>query len=696
MPLDAAEYLAGLGFLAATWGAVGAAAALVVRRRLPGMRGAPRLLAFGLLLTVGIIAAHLLPGMFGLLSRESALVTAVLILAGAWRLPEAAEPLPERAGRTPPPSDGLSWLIAAAGVLVVAAGSLAAARTGIAEASTDIDTLTFHLPNIARWMQSGSFWQVDNFTPLLANGNYPQSGDVIQLAVMQPFQSDAFARLVNLPFALLAALAVYAIAVEAGAARATGVLLGAAFAALPAFVFATGEGAKTDPVMLATFGAGLLFLLRHFRTDARSDLLLAGLGLGLAFGTKWYGVSSVPALLAVWAGVWIWARRPLGALLRNLGLIVAVVIPAGGFWFLRNLVETENPVFPTKVALGGTTLFDAPRDFIRECGGYTLLGYIDSPGIWRDFILPDFRDNYGLPGLLLAAGFVLAVLLAIRGHRSGRLPARSRVAPPLLALAAAVLALVYTATPYSAFGLENEPELVGANTRWLLPALLATAGLAAWAVGRLGALRLAAELLLLVAVVEGSRRGFAEPLSRVVAAGGALIASGLVVMGVQRLAERRGVESLHALAALGAIVAVVAAGAGYPRQRAFHEGRYAEGDPVIAWFFQHPGQREVGLAGVWTTAGLSPVLPAFGPRLENPVSFVGRYVRGQLREFERRESFLMAVRRGGYDVLVVGKGGYGECKVPGREGEERTWARQAGFERLAESDRLVLFRVRPG
>jgi hypothetical protein len=448
--------------------------------------------------------------------------------------------------------------------------------------------------------------------------------------------------------------------------------------------------------MLATFGAGLMFLVRHFRTDARSDLLLAGLGLGLAFGTKWYGVSSVAALLAVWAAVWLWTRRPVGVLCRNLVLLLAVIAPAGGFWFVRNLVETENPVFPTKVALGGSTIFDAPRDFIRDCGGYTLLGYVDAPDVWRHFILPDFRDNFGLPGLLLAVGLVLAVLLIIRGRRTVRPIARSRATPSLLVVTAVVLAVVYAATPYSAFGLENEPDLVGANTRWLLPALMAAAGVTAWAVGRLGPLRPAVELLVLVAAVDGARRGFSEPLARVLVAGIALTALGAIVAGALYLADRRGVPARRALAALGAVIAVAVAGAAYPRQRAFHEGRYAADDPVIAWFSQHTEKREVGLAGVWTTAGLSPVLPAFGPRLENPVSFVGRYVRGQLREYERRESFLDAIGRGGYDVLVVGKGRYGECRVPGRQGDERRWAIQAGFERLAESDRLVLFRVRPG
>ena len=148
----------------------------------------------------------------------------------------------------------------------------------------------------------------------------------------------------------------------------------------------------------------------------------------------------------------------------------------------------------------------------------------------------------------------------------------------------------------------------------------------------MGAFRPAAELLLLAAVVEGARRGFSEPLATVLVAAVALVELGLAVAGALHLADRRGVPPRHALGALGAAVAVALAGVAYPRQREFHEGRYAEGDPVIAWFSQHPERRKVGLAGVWTTAGLSPVLPAFGPRLENAVSFVGRYVRGQLRE----------------------------------------------------------------
>ena len=48
--------------------------------------------------------------------------------------------------------------------------------------------------------------------------------------------------------------------------------------------------------------AGLLFVLRFARTERRSDLVLAGLGIGLAAGTKWYAVPGALVLIGVLAG----------------------------------------------------------------------------------------------------------------------------------------------------------------------------------------------------------------------------------------------------------------------------------------------------------------------------------------------------------------------------------------------------------
>ena len=93
-----------------------------------------------------------------------------------------------------------------------------------------IDTLTHHLPNVAGWIRSGTFWRVDQFVPLLANGNYPQTGDLAFLAVVQPWRNDWLAGAVNPLYIGLAGLAAYAAAVELGVPRPAAMLGGSLFA----------------------------------------------------------------------------------------------------------------------------------------------------------------------------------------------------------------------------------------------------------------------------------------------------------------------------------------------------------------------------------------------------------------------------------------------------------------------------------
>ncbi len=697
MPLD--EYLLGLAFFAGTVGAVGTAAGLLVRRRLSHLSGAEAVLAFATLATAGIVVVHLLPGLVGQLSRVSALLCAVAALAAvtlfARGQPDgsSAEPAPGH-----PPSGPVSWALAAVALGVLAAGSAAAMWSGSVAASVEINTLTFHLPNVARWIQTGTFWRVDQFTPLLANGNYPHNGDVVFLSVVLPWESDALVRAAGVPFAAIAGLAVYAIAARCGAARATAALFGTAFCAVPVLLSTTHEGAKTDAIMLAAFGAGILFLLRHFAGGRRSDLVLAGLGLGLAFGTKWYGVTSVAAVIVLWAGAWLWERRPARELLVNGALLSGLVALAGGFWLLRNWVESGNPVFPIRVAPLGLEVFDAPRDFVLECGGSTVADYVARPAIWREFILPAYRAAFGLPGLLIAGVWAFGAALLVRGRKGGERRRRAsevlRASLLFLAVAPPVLAAVYAITPASAFGPDDFPAGVGSNARWLLPAALVAAALGGWAASRAGRMRTGVEAAALVAVLDGVRRGFSDPAHEVLLAGLGLGVAAVVALGALGLARHAGVKHKAIPLAVLAVGLVAVTAAGHARQQDFHEHRYRGTDPVVSWFAERaPSGQRVGLAGVWSSGVVSPVLPAFGPGFGNEVAFVGTDVEGQLREFERRSSFLAALDRGGYDLLVVGRGDYGECAVPGREGDENEWATAAGFERLAESAFLVLYRV---
>jgi hypothetical protein len=242
---------------------------------------------------------------------------------------------------------------------------------------------------------------------------------------------------------------------------------------------------------------------------------------------------------------------------------------------------------------------------------------------------------------------------------------------------------------------------VGANARYLVPALLVAAPLAAVALGRAGPVRVPLELMALAAVVQGIDRSFDVSLGVVAAVlvAGAALAGGvwLAATVTARIGARRPRLAARAAVAL-ALVAGLAA-VGHVRQREFNDGRYESGDPAIAWIAQNtPDDRRIALAGVWSVDGRSPVWPAFGERLGNEVDYLGPTVDEQLREYSRRDRWGEALRGGDYDLLLVGRGGYAgaACPVPGQYSDDDRWARDAGLEVLARSDRLTLYRVPRG
>ena len=680
MPL--ADYVSGLAFLAVTLGGVGLATALLVRRRLGHLAGAPRVVAASLVFVAGVVAVHLVPGVLGVLSRWTVLAATALAVVGALRLaPVDSEP---EARPAPPQSGRVSIALAALAAGALTAYTAAAAWRASAVPSAGVDTLTFHLPNVARWIQGGSLWQVDHFVPIWSLGNYPQTGDVVTLASVLPWENDAFAQLVNVPFVALAAFAVYAIALELGAPRATAVIFACLVPAIPEFTEIAHGGTMPDVILVAVFSGGVLFLLRAGRHGRTSDLLLGGLGLGLAFGAKWNGVAVGVTTVVVFAAALPVARPPLRLVAGRTAVAGGVMLAVGGFWFLRNLVKSGNPIIPVKVELAGVTVFDAPPDEVRECVGNTIAQYLTSPDVWADYIWPGYRQSLGWPALACAVALVGAlVILAVR-----RPPIRE--AAPVLGVAALAIALVavYTITPFSALGHEGEPVLAGDQSRYLFPPLALAAAVGAFAAGRLGRARVVAEALATLAVLAGLWKGFEVSTAAVVGGTVVLLAAGAVAWRLR---------PPPALAwAAAAAVALVLVVVGYERQQTFNDARYADpAEPALTWIRDNArSDTRIALAGAWDLEGTIPVLPAFGPDLDNEVEYVADTDQRVLREYTSRDDWVRAVRGGDFDLLLVARGGYDRrCPIPGSETDEEEWARAEGFPIVAQSHRLILHRL---
>jgi hypothetical protein len=652
------DLLGGLVFLAAVLGACGRVAVVLQRRALGHLRGAPRWLAVATLWTAAVCLVHLLPGALGLLSRTAVAGAALTILVAATA-----------ASRHTPPSGGAdregTSLVGGALAIAVAACAVAIVARQVGHEPLGQDTTNFQIPVAARWLQTQSLWGLHQWVPDYMSATYPQNGNVLLLATILPFERPFLATLVSPVFYGVCLLAVYALARELRAPRGAAMTAAGAMGAMPQMMDLGLQGAVTDAPAAALLAIGGLFLLRQHRDGHCGELLLAGLALGLAAGTKWYGIPFAMGIAAIWVIARLVQRAHGRRVLADAAALAALGALGGGFWLARNWVRTGNPLFPVDVSPLGVTLFAAPPDRVRETTGFTLLDYAGDLDIWRGFIGPAFAQQFGLPGLALGVGAVAAV---VTGWRRRRWDVLAVVAGGVL------LALMYAATPYSAWGPPDHPVNLDSSTRYGIPALAGCAAALAWALGQAGRARTPIEAVVAATALAGLAKGLTDvPASTV----------GLACLAV--LAALAAARRLPRGAIVAIAVTTVLIGALVARQRAV-DSWYGGADPSYATIERlEPSGGRVAIAGAFAPTGVSPVLPAMGPTLGNRVDRLAATREHYLRRYASAAGLTAALRRGAYDLVLVGRAN----RPP-----EEAWVRAAGYEEVVSSPQMVLLRRR--
>jgi hypothetical protein len=557
-----------------------------------------------------------------------------------------------------------------------------------------VDFISYDLPVIGRWIQTGSVWHITELFPLQTHGTYPQNAHLVLAGVILPFHNDAFVRELTYPFLPIAAVSVYGIARELRAPVSTAAVFAAMFAAFPT-VASDVEAGPLDTIAVAAFAGGVLFLVRYARTRRPGELVLAGVGLGLAAGAKWYFSSAVAGLVLIWALWSLAAARSWRRELLRVGSLVAIVAGACGFWLIRNLVQAGDPVYPVRLTVFGVKIFDAPPDIYRAIAGWSIVHYIGDPSVLRHYIGPALRKALGLPGLVTLVGLVWAVIRVGLQARRRRRRSHDR-ALALVVGAAVVLAGIYVLTPYTAFGPKGRPLLAWVNVRYLIPSLVLAVPATASIVGRSGRrTRTLLELAALAATLQGLSSAY-----NLLTTGRAPLAAGLLIVlavfGVWWLWRARvgRIPIRPRLAfASGAVVATVLALVlgGYAVQHRLNRDRYGSFDRTYAWVEQRGGGHRIGLAGSWDFVGISPAWPMFGERLGNQVSFVGRLHRGRLTQYSGRARWLRAMREAGYDLVLIAR----NPPPQGTSDQEPRWAAESRLPVLSSSERFELVRINP-
>jgi len=665
--LDLPRYLLGVVEIACLAGFATLGASAARSRLLPGFDGAPAWLATAVVALALVIWTAEVLGSFGLFEPVPYLGVVALVGFGVWlglggrqggpsRLlgfsPQEGEAVrgggrgekQDAAAREGPPypppvvqtlADRGGWLVTLAALVISAAAVVkfgVEVKSKLGTGMTGFDSTWYHAPFAAGFFQSGDTWGLHFIAPQFLAWFYPANGEIFHAVGMLSFDRDLLSPVLNLGWFVGCLVACWCIGRPYRVAP-WSLALGAIALSLPVLSDQAGE-ARNDIV-------GIFFLLAavavavNTRRDELGAAVVVGLAAGLAAGTKLNFL--LPAAVLVLGLAFV---APAGKRWRALILAALAALAGGGYWYLRNLIHTGNPL-PWFDHVGPISL-PAPDQALGGREGHSVLGYLFDGSVWSDWFLPGLHGGLTILWPLLLALVLAGLLLSV-------VPLRRRPSDRVLIVAgAAGLAVIvsWLIAPTSASGPDGMPRGFESGLRYLAPAIV------------LG-------LTLLPAILPRVAWG-----------------------GVPGKARRtRGPIALGALAVLLTAIAI-----GYPIQRHYLDNRYA--NPTFAT----PGlnasfawANDIHDARIATTSTRQ--YPLFGRDLSNHVQFVGEeQPHGGFTAPTDCRQWRRLLARGHYDYVVTSRDRVKPGKPP--YPESTRWTEGLGVEEVLRKPPTVIFKLK--
>jgi hypothetical protein len=599
--LDLPRYLLGVAEIAVLVGFALLGGSAVCRRLLPRFEGPPAWLAAGVIALALLIWTAEMLGSFGWFEAAPYLVAVAVVGLGMWLGAGGRWGPPHLPSQGPGPVVRSATLIAFAIAAVAVVHFAIDMRAKLSTGMTGFDSTWYHGPFAAGFFQSGDTWGLHFIAPQFLAWFYPANAEIFHAAGMLAFGRDLLSPLLNLGWFLGCLLALWCVGRPYRVAP-WSLALGAIALSVPALSDQAGE-ARNDIVGIFFLLAAVAIVVNAsaIREDlgaykppnppgyrpSTGALAVAGLAAGLAAGTKLNFL--LPAAVLV-SGLALIA--PVGSRWRALSISGLAALAGGGYWYLRNLVHTGNPL-PWFRHLGPISL-PGPEQALGGREGHSVLGYLTDGTVWSNWFLPGLHHGltilWPLLGLLALAGLVLCL-------------ARGGPLPRVVALAGLAAGLAWLIAPTSASGPDGMPRGFESGLRYLLPALVL--GLALLPVG----------LKLLPVVLPRWFRwaGTGHPPN------GRILK---MPASLGRHLSGRGVPRGRPAALILALALLIAIAIGYPIQRHYLQNRYA--NPTFA----APGlnaafkwANEISGARIATTSTRQ--YPLYGRDLSNHVQYVG-------------------------------------------------------------------------
>jgi hypothetical protein len=587
-----------------------------LRRMIAGnLSGAPAVLADAISALSALLVCGELLGLVGLFQTGPMIAALwLLALAGAGLARQrprgslrVAEPIsiqaPAPATRT---AGGI--LAASTGVVVVAAQWLLQSANSLGSGMLNFDTLWYHMPVAAQFARTGSVTAIQ-FTladPYVAY--FPSNSEMLHALGILTLHGDFLSPLLNLLWLSIALLGAWCLGRRWQIEPLT-LLAGSLVVSLSVLSSTQPGEAFNDIAGLACLLAGCALALNA--AEDTGSLILAGLALGLAAGTKLTFLIPVLTLIL--------ALAASAAARRKSRVLLALAAPAaltGGWWYLRNAIAVGNPV-----GLGlhlGPLRLPGPSSILGEAQSQSIISELGHLSLWSSRFLPGLDHALGPLWPLVALLYLLGVV-------GGLLCVRDRLVR-VLALVAGVAGISYLLLPTGASGIEQDTTLFEVNLRYATPALALALPLVA-IVARLRVPRLVpalgAGLLLVLLIGQTERALWPTQTTRHAALLAACAAVVLVALAARRAlgTHREAVQRYRVVAIALTLIAVVSLA--FLAQRHYFARRYLIGFsrnvPLGTIFGWSQGVSHERLA----LYGSAEQYPLYGARDTNAVDYLG-------------------------------------------------------------------------
>lgn len=234
------------------------------------------------------------------------------------------------------------------------------------------DTLTYHLPNVAEWIQQERIHAISS--PVIRS-NWPAAFEVFETWFVVFLHHDLLIQLGCVACYLLAVASVYAI----GRGLGMGTHLAAGTALLFAYtpsVAIHATSCKNDLAAAAFYLFSMAILVDLLRNGNRAafplnrQLLFLAMAFAFGVGTKAYTVFIAPGLIVLGIVALVKHRlfkaavhalRPSSVLTGRQFLLYSSLLLGSGFlalyWYARNYAVFDNPFYPADFRLFGHLIF---------------------------------------------------------------------------------------------------------------------------------------------------------------------------------------------------------------------------------------------------------------------------------------------------------------------------------------------------